>query len=69
MNFKPLKKAMLITAILVFVSAASICFGIINIAHGTGTTKGIAMICIGAVIAIGWIMYLAHVVKNPDKNK
>ena len=69
MDFKPLRKALAITAVLVFVSAACICFGIAKVYHGTGVSTGGAMIAFGAIVAVVWLAYLTHVVKRSTKNK
>ena len=69
MNFKSFRKAMAVTAVLVFVSAASICFGIVKISHGTDVVMGIGMIVVGIIVAVLWIAFLMHVAKHPDKNQ
>ena len=69
MNFKSFRKAMALTAVLVFVSAASICFGIVKISHGTDVGMGLGMIVVGIIVAVLWIAFLMHVAKHPDKNQ
>jgi TRAP-type mannitol/chloroaromatic compound transport system permease large subunit len=69
MDFKPLKKALAITAVLVFISAACICFGIAKAYRGGAVGTGGAMIAVGVIFAVIWLAYLTHVVKSRGKNK